>query len=232
MSIHVRYESQSIVDHFYRAPTAGGQYHWVAMLAPKSSQKIVSYITAWLTVLGWQVLIAAASLLTGTMIQGVVISTTTTTTQCPKGWHGTLLAWAVVICGISINACVSGLLATKETLILILHGICCHTNPLLYLAPHSSPQQVPGLNDSERTYQTNGVLGLGMLVTMVFCLGDIVKIASTPLTQYPFMAVFAQAAGSSAGGWGLGNGACDPIHIYMCDDDGAGLFVKEDLVVC
>ncbi len=28
-----------------RAPTSGGQYHWVSMLAPPSSQKFISYIT-------------------------------------------------------------------------------------------------------------------------------------------------------------------------------------------
>lgn len=26
------------------APTAGGQYHWVAILAPKSSRKVLSYL--------------------------------------------------------------------------------------------------------------------------------------------------------------------------------------------
>lgn len=30
---------------FLRAPTAGGQYHWVSMLAPSRSQKFLSYIT-------------------------------------------------------------------------------------------------------------------------------------------------------------------------------------------
>lgn len=29
----------------HRAPTAGGQYHWVAMLAPPGSHKILSYMT-------------------------------------------------------------------------------------------------------------------------------------------------------------------------------------------
>ena len=29
----------------YRAPTAGGQYHWVFMLAPKPAKKFLSYIT-------------------------------------------------------------------------------------------------------------------------------------------------------------------------------------------
>ncbi|KAH7110959.1 hypothetical protein EDB81DRAFT_831331, partial [Dactylonectria macrodidyma] len=31
------------------APTSGGQYHWVAMLAPRWCSKFLSYITGWLT---------------------------------------------------------------------------------------------------------------------------------------------------------------------------------------
>lgn len=238
-----------MADEIGRAPTAGGQYHWVAMLAPKSSQKILSYITGWLTVLGWQSSIAAGSYLTGTSIQGVVILTSPT--YNPKSWHGTLLTWAVVIVGLGINTLVSSVLAKIETLILILHvvGFVAILTPLVYLAPHSSPRQVftefvnagawptqglsffvgivgsvfafigtdGAIHISEEVKNAaivvprsmilsvliNGALGFGMLVAMVFCLGNIEKISSTPPTQYPFMAVFAQAAGSSSGASGM-----------------------------
>lgn len=49
----------------------------------------------------------------------------------------------------------------------------------------------------------NGALGFGMLVAMVFCLGNIENNSSTPPSQYPFMAVFAQAADSSSGTSGM-----------------------------
>ena len=29
----------------FRAPTAGGQYHWVSMMAPQYCQKVFSYVT-------------------------------------------------------------------------------------------------------------------------------------------------------------------------------------------
>jgi hypothetical protein len=32
-------------DHRIRAPTAGGQYHWISELSPRKYQKILSYIT-------------------------------------------------------------------------------------------------------------------------------------------------------------------------------------------
>lgn len=241
------------------APTAGGQYHWVAMLAPKSSQKILSYITGWLTVLGWQALIAAASYLTGTTVQGVVILTCPT--YNPKNWHGTLMAWAVVIVSLAINTFVSTVLAKIETLILILHivGFIAILIPLVYLAPHSSPHKVltvftnaggwptqgvsffvgiiglvfaflgsdGAIHMSEEVKNAalvvprsmilsvliNGVLGFAMLVAMVFCLGNIEKISSTPPTQYPFMAVFAQAAGSSSGGAGM---VAVVLFMFLC----------------
>ena len=79
-----------MANNINSAPTAGDQYHFVAMLAPKSLQKALSYITGWLTVLGWQLQIAAATYL-GTAIQGAVISTVPSCN--PKIWHGTLVAW-------------------------------------------------------------------------------------------------------------------------------------------
>ncbi|CAD6588414.1 MAG: hypothetical protein ASARMPRED_003557 [Alectoria sarmentosa] len=231
------------------APTAGGQYHWAAILAPKSSKGILSYITGWLIVLGWRSSIAAGSYLTGTTIQGVVVLTSPT--YNPKTWHGTLLTWAVVIAGLGINTLVSRVLAKIETLILILHivGFVAILMPLVYLAPHSSPQLVITEFVNARGWPTqglsffvgivgsvvaflgtngaihiseevknaaivvprsmimsvliNGALGFDMLVAMVFCLGNIEKISSTPPTQYQFMAIFAQAAGSSSEASGM-----------------------------
>ncbi|KAI8956046.1 hypothetical protein F4801DRAFT_595379 [Xylaria longipes] len=43
------------------APTSGGQYHWVAMLAPQRWSNFLSYLTAWLTTLAWQAISATVS---------------------------------------------------------------------------------------------------------------------------------------------------------------------------
>ncbi|RAQ99182.1 amino acid transporter [Stemphylium lycopersici] len=51
------------------APTAGGQYHWVAMLAPASYRKFLSYITGWVTTIGWQATAASSAYLAGTILQ-------------------------------------------------------------------------------------------------------------------------------------------------------------------
>lgn len=42
----------------------------------------------------------------------------------------------------------------------------------------------------------NGLLGLGMLIATLFCLGDVDKVLAAP---YPFMAIFEQAVGNAGG---------------------------------
>lgn len=54
-----------------RAPTSGGQYHWVSEFAPRKYQKLLSYFLGWLSVLGWQVTTAGSAYITGTLIQGL-----------------------------------------------------------------------------------------------------------------------------------------------------------------
>ena len=54
------------------APTAGGQYHWTAMLAPRSINRFVSYIVGWLIVLSWQAIVAAGGFLTALLLQGLI----------------------------------------------------------------------------------------------------------------------------------------------------------------
>ena len=244
-----RRQNHVTADITDRAPTAGGQYHWVAMLAPKSSRKVLSYITGWLTVLGWQANIAAASYLTGTAIQGIIILTSPS--YSPRGWHGTLLTWAVAFCSFGINAVVTSVLAKIEILVMTLHVVVfvAILVPLVYLSPHVSPQQVftvftnaggwstqslsffvgivgtvfaflgadGAVHISEEVKNSNivvprsmvlsmvinGALAFGILLATLFSLGDVEKIISSPPVEFPFMAVFTQAAGSNSKGSGL-----------------------------
>lgn len=101
------------------APTSGGQYHWVAMLAPRWCSKYLSYITGWLTLAGWQGTSAAAGFLTGTMIQGLV--TFMVPSYDAKTWQGTLMLWMCIFIAVIINTVVSSMLPKLEGMILILH---------------------------------------------------------------------------------------------------------------
>ena len=103
------------------APTTGGQYHWVSELAPRSAQRILSYIVGWLCVLGWQVGNTAIAYLAGTIIQGLAVLNNPG--YAPKPWQGTLIIWAVLTFSILFNTFFASKLPLLEGTVLVLH-IC------------------------------------------------------------------------------------------------------------
>ncbi|KAI4231321.1 MAG: hypothetical protein L6R40_007766 [Gallowayella cf. fulva] len=124
------------------APTSSGQYHWVAMLAPRSCRNFLSYLTGWLTVAGWQAFVASGCYLCGTLIQGLIVLQHPH--YSPALWHGTFLFWAVAAFGVFFNTVVSRALPQIEGMILVLHvfGFFAILIPLVYLSPHVSSQDV------------------------------------------------------------------------------------------
>ncbi|KAI9641950.1 hypothetical protein NHQ30_009819 [Ciborinia camelliae] len=126
------------------APTSGGQYHWVSMLAPPSCSKFLSYLTGWLTVTGWQGVVASGGYLTGTLVQGLIVLTVPTYSVSETAWQGTLLYWAAIFFAVFINTVVSSLLPKFEGLILVLHilGFFAILIPLVILAPHDTAADV------------------------------------------------------------------------------------------
>ena len=119
------------------APTAGGQYHWVAMLAPRSYAKGLSYVTGWLTAGGWLGSVASAGYLSGGLIQGLIALNMPT--YAPLPYQGLLLFWAVILFAVFINTILSRMLPKFEGLILILHilGFFAILITLVTLGPHS-----------------------------------------------------------------------------------------------
>lgn len=126
------------------APTSGGQYHWVSILAPESSKRFLGYMTGWLTLTGWQSLVASGGYVTGTMIQGLILLTHPDYINHMKNWHGTLLFWGVVLFSYAINTAVGSLLARFEGLVLVLHilGFFGVIFPLAFLSEHTSAADV------------------------------------------------------------------------------------------
>ena len=53
-------------------PTAGGQYHWVAVISWKEWVPILSWITGWINVSGWIALTASGGLLGSQFVVGVI----------------------------------------------------------------------------------------------------------------------------------------------------------------
>ncbi|KAE8168394.1 amino acid/polyamine transporter I [Aspergillus tamarii] len=124
------------------APTSGGQYHWCSMLAPQSAMKIFSYITGWLTVIGWQATYATVCYLGGNYIETLV--TLTNPSYQPKIWRQVLIGYAIALFGFIINIAGGKVLPRFEGAILILHilGFFAILIPMVYMANHNTAEQV------------------------------------------------------------------------------------------
>ncbi|KAK8084730.1 hypothetical protein PG997_006001 [Apiospora hydei] len=82
-------------------PTAGGQYYWVAALAPVSSRRIASYSTGWIS-LGAQIIFTtSACFAAGLQLQALIIMNNPS--YVPERWHAMLLVWAVLAYSAAIN---------------------------------------------------------------------------------------------------------------------------------
>lgn len=101
------------------APTAGGQYHYVAMLAPGNCQRILSYIAGWATVTAWQATVSAVCLPLATIVQGMAIMNNPN--YHAERWHATLIAYAFIALALFVNTYLNRYFAKIEGMILILY---------------------------------------------------------------------------------------------------------------
>ncbi|BCS28349.1 uncharacterized protein APUU_61397S [Aspergillus puulaauensis] len=102
-------------------PTAGGQYHFTAKLAPERIKNALSWAIGWIGTFGWIAFAASAPFLSATMIQGVVALHHESYGM--ERWQGTLIYWALIGMGTAINIWGSRLLSVVETISLVVH-IC------------------------------------------------------------------------------------------------------------
>ncbi|KAJ5222250.1 uncharacterized protein N7469_008490 [Penicillium citrinum] len=126
------------------APTSGGQYHWVSEFAAPRFQRFLSYITGWLSVLGWQAAFASICFLCGTLIQGLLVFNYSDGPGYIYGferWHGTLLTIAIAAVGTVVNTLGARLLPPLEGVILFLHlgGFLAVLVPMWAMGPGKAP---------------------------------------------------------------------------------------------
>ncbi|MCJ1310349.1 hypothetical protein MMC25_004013 [Agyrium rufum] len=166
----------SIAELSSIAPTAGGQYHvwiisypildsaaenqdfnWVALLAPKSTRKFLSYMTGWLTITSWQPIIASGAYLTATIIQGLLVLNYPT--YVFERWHRTLIFFACIVVSVFINTVVSSALPKIEGYFFIVHilGFFAILIVLSYMAPHGSAQSVFDLFINKGGWNSQGL---------------------------------------------------------------------------
>ena len=85
---------------------------------------------------------AATAYVTGTLVQGLLILNYPNYSF--QRWHGTLLFYAALAFATFINTCLSRLLPSIESLMLLFHllGFFGLLIPLVHLAPHQSAHEV------------------------------------------------------------------------------------------
>lgn len=223
------------------APTSGGQYHWVGILAPPKWSVKVSWLTGWISVLAWVAATATPAYLGATLLQGLFVLNNPN--YAFARWHGTLLYFAVIFIAVFVNVYLIKFLPYLETIILILHiGLFfALLVPLVYLAPQHSAEFVftdfenlagwssngiawcvglltcafpftgydgvahmsEEIEDAEyvvpkaliTSVVLNGAMGFGFMIALLFSLGDLQTILSSP-TGYPIIEIFYQTTGS------------------------------------
>ncbi|KAF2179829.1 putative GABA transporter [Zopfia rhizophila CBS 207.26] len=141
--------------------------HWVSMLAPTTSRKFLSYVIVlrWLTVVGWQAIVASGCYLSASLIQGLMVRYDSTC--APTGWQLMLLYWGVLVVSLSVNTIISRRLPNIEGLILILHtfGFFAILIPITYFVPHGDSQIVFTSFHNGGGWQTDG------FSFMIWCVG-------------------------------------------------------------
>ncbi|KAH8813353.1 amino acid transporter-like protein [Xylogone sp. PMI_703] len=83
-------------------PTAGGQYHWVAVLAPRNQKILASWLTGWISCGGQIVLTASAAFNGGLQLQAF-ITLHNPDSYTPQRWQGMLFYWAILVYAAIVN---------------------------------------------------------------------------------------------------------------------------------
>ena len=151
------------------APTSGGQYHWVSLLAPQSWGIYATWITGWVSLLAWVAATATPAFLGATLLQGLFVLNDPTGYVYER-WHGTLLYFAIILLAVFVNIYLIKFLPYLETIILILHvGLWfALLVPLVYLAPQHSTQFVFTDFENLGGWSSNGIAWCVGLITSAF----------------------------------------------------------------
>ncbi|KAL9628228.1 MAG: hypothetical protein Q9164_007354, partial [Protoblastenia rupestris] len=159
----------SLAELVSMAPTSGGQYHWVAILAPPQYRNFLSWITGWLSVLGWQAFCASCFYLTATFTQAIVVLNHPT--YVPTSWRSTLLFYGFLAVSLLFITFTPKLLPKAELVALAIYllGYVALLVPLIYLSPtKNSPSFVFTDFESLNGWKSDGAAWLIGLLSGIF----------------------------------------------------------------
>ncbi|SMQ47354.1 unnamed protein product [Zymoseptoria tritici ST99CH_3D7] len=91
----------SLAEFLSAFPSAGGQYHWVHIIAWDSWKPLLSWITAWINTFGWMSLVATGGLLGSQIVIGIIFLFNTD--YEPQRWHQFLIYTAYTVVALLVN---------------------------------------------------------------------------------------------------------------------------------
>ena len=94
----------SLAEFLSAYPTAGGQYHWVAVTAPASLKNGLSWVTGWVNLAGWLALVAVNSLIQSQLIFNMITLQYPSYEAQAQRWHQFLIYIAVTAIAFFVNA--------------------------------------------------------------------------------------------------------------------------------
>ena len=130
---------------------------------------LVSFsVAGWMTVIGWQALVASTGFIAGTMIQALAVLTIPT--YQPANWQGTLIIWVVLLWGVLINTTARKLLPRLEGPILLVHilGFFGVMIPLVVFSSHRSSSDVWRAFENGGAWSTQGLSTMIGLLMSIF----------------------------------------------------------------
>lgn len=98
----------SLAEFLSAYPTAGGQYHWAAIISWPRFARVISYSTGWINVAAWVCLTASGGLLGSQLILGVI--SLLHPDYVAESWHQFLIYIAYTLAAFFINAFMNRLL--------------------------------------------------------------------------------------------------------------------------
>ena len=162
------------------APTAGGQYHWVSEFAPKKAQKILSYMSGWLSTLAWQSFVATDSFIIGEIILGMIAINDPS--FVPQRWQATLLIIATVLALAAFNFFAGKRLGDAENVFCAFHLLAFLPVIVTLLAMTPEKQSAKAVFTQ---FTDNGAgwssMGLTAMVGQVSCIFVVLGLSSTRL---------------------------------------------------
>ncbi|KAH6658440.1 amino acid permease [Truncatella angustata] len=150
-------------------PTAGGQYHWVAALAPSSTRSAAAWFTGWISIGGQVVLTASAAFAAALQIQGLAVLNNGDT-YVPERYQAMLIFWLILVYGAVMNVYGHKLLPTVNLASAVLHvlGFLAIFITLAIMAPKNDSSFVFVEVANSSGWSNDGVSWLVGLLSAVY----------------------------------------------------------------